>query len=173
MSVSFSGYSGKVQVGGSKEEHVPCLCSQFAPTWAYPMNPSVDFDDLKAHANPKCPFCFGLGLELVTEPGLDFNLSNATAARFFQAINVTGEDVYGGELPLEVLLTALDSARANLATRLYESEATDPYSVTRGAKGCRVITQSRTTEEMAELFERFQGFVDACLGEGADRITWG
>jgi hypothetical protein len=173
MSISFT-HDKHVNSTG-KLEH--CMCAQLAPGW---MTSSAKPEDIKRHANKRCPHCKGTGWEEgFIAPPLTISNSNAWAFMDLAGIARPG-NAWQGSLTLPEARRALMVGRARFDRVACQLERPTGYTFTMPAvvNGTVVLRPLKSVEfglsrEMLALYlEAFALLVDDAIKEGATEILW-
>lgn len=180
MSVTF--YSNASCAKATREE--PCLCAQMAECWS--LEARLDEEavraELREHADPRCPWCNGSGVEAVESDDLpELNLCNMNAAAFLAFLGVPEEPA--GLMGSMVLADARRavmraSARSNVAKFCRPGHAVygKPRAGDDGVVELRPLREvwcELGEEQMLSYLERFRVLVEESAERGATEIYWG
>lgn len=184
MSVSFTTNCQSEEYS----EVEPCLCAQMASCFseAFENKSALKFiDELKAEANPNCPFCKGTGLE--NSPKSDapeLNLANRNFAVLYDVLGlkkVLGRDFdYVGEMTLAQAKRALMFARNHTTLKNFEIAEElihgKPQNNEDGSVELRPLRhydQGLSNEKLQSYIDRFAAFLQEVEERGGDMVYWG
>jgi hypothetical protein len=178
MSVTFTSDAKPTEATNTLE---PCLCSQMAPSWAYPL-PELTSEiraDLAAHANPECPLCHGEGLEGVVQTNRpELNFANGNARIVLEVLGLDSNDLFG-ELPVAGMRRALMRGRARNLESYTRSEETMHGAPSRREDGTIELRPIRgfacglSAAEIRARLEQLSAMVEKSAEMGATVIRWG
>jgi len=162
----------------------PCLCAQMAERWIDAMD--GDWSEavkvnLKAEANPACPFCKGTGIEGFTRDDRPhINWANDNGVRVLATLGIVGEDAPYGEMTIAEARRAVMRARSRSDLSAYTREEEVRHGAPRAdengvveLKPLRVYSPSLDENSIQDRIEQFAHFVEESAARGATLVRWG
>jgi len=155
-----------------------CLCAQGSEHWTMKAPEAQEArEDLKANANPSCPFCHGTGVEVEQEPVSPLpNYANGNASLILQALGFPCEETEmcgSASIPEFRRACVRALAKGNLKTR----EATEyrgKAKVVNGEirRGVHIISGGIDQEGLTSRIQSLLDFAVSEQGKGATTIHW-
>ncbi len=178
MSITFSS-DATLETLTTKVE--ACLCAQGSESWTMDLEGASDevLGDLRAHANPACPFCKGTGVENREESDKPYvNWCNENACTMLKVLGLRGSE--GGHASIAEARRAVMRAtsRSDLSAYARPDECLygRPRADEDGAielRPIRMVSMGLDAEAIEERVAQFAKFVEESARRGATHIWWG